>query len=146
MGRTTATGEGRNERLSDPTLGCAIQQPHLNKQLLYGWERIPGGRLVCGGVSVMSKITVRLQDDTRRLVDANAEALKLSVSEYIRRLVEANIATVPDVSLPPLLRDIVDNDVAHGLFRDEADCIVYYIREGMKADGRLTAPMREADE
>ena len=89
----------------------------------------------------MEKLTIRLSDDVREIVEQNAESKGVSMSEYIRSLVESDVRTAPRVSLPKGLRDVVDKDLGDGLFRDESECILHYIREGMRNEGRLSRPV-----
>ena len=85
----------------------------------------------------MEKITIRLSDEVRETVEQNAESNGVSMSEYIRNLVESDVRTSPRVSLPKGLRDVVDRDLEDGYFSDEAECILHYIREGMRKEGKL---------
>lgn len=87
-----------------------------------------------------SKITFRIEDETRQLLDSRAGALKLSVSEYLRALVEGRISNAPCGCIPPALKRIIDADVDSGCYSDEIECMVHYIREGMKAEGRILIP------
>ena len=87
-----------------------------------------------------SKITIRIDDETRRALDCGADALKLSVSEYVRGLIDGSIADATIGCLPPALRSIVSTDVEHGYYRDGTECMIHYIREGMRAEGRLPIP------
>ena len=85
----------------------------------------------------MEKLTIRLSDDVRETVERNAESKGVSMSEYIRGLVESDGRTSPRVSLTKGLRDVVDRDLEDGYFRDETECILHYIREGMRNEGKL---------
>ena len=40
----------------------------------------------------------------------------------------------------PKLQTIVSTDVEHGYYRDGTECMIHYIREGMRAEGRLPIP------
>ena len=85
----------------------------------------------------MDKITVRLGQRTREVVERNAQRNDCSISEYIRKLVEANVTDASGIELPSGLGTIVEQDVTDGFYRDEVECILHYIREGMRAEGRL---------
>lgn len=94
----------------------------------------------------MEKLTIRLSDDVRETVERNAESNGVSMSEYIRNLVESDVRTSPRVSLPKGLRDVVDADLRDGYFRDETECILHYIREGMRKEGKLQRRAEQAIE
>ena len=85
----------------------------------------------------MEKITIRLWDEVRETIERNAESNGVSMSEYIRNLVESDVGVGSRVSIPKGLREIMDRDLEDGYFRDEAECVLHYIREGMRKEGRI---------
>ena len=85
----------------------------------------------------MDKITIRLPEDVRKTVERNAESNGMSMSEYIRNLVESDDGTTTRELLPKGLREVVEKDLEDGIFFDECECILHYIREGMRKEGRL---------
>ena len=86
---------------------------------------------------MMDKITIRLPEDVRETVERNAESNGMSMSEYIRNLVESDDGTTTRELLPKGLREVVEKDLEDGIFFDECECILHYIREGMRKEGRL---------
>lgn len=85
----------------------------------------------------MEKITIRLPEDVRKTVECKAETNGVSISEYIRNLIESDDGTTTRELLPKGLGEVVEKDLEDGIFFDECECITHYIREGMRHEGRL---------
>lgn len=81
------------------------------------------------------KVTIRLDSEVRETACAIATERGLSLSAYIRSLIDSDAG--PSRDLPPAIRDVVDAEVGKGLYYDDFDCLVHYARIGMVESGLI---------
>lgn len=103
------------------------------------------------------KLTIRLDSASLDFIDCRSETLGINRSEYIRMLIANEMAkeqalvtskvdeegiALPielydnesEIVLPERIRNTIEDDMEQGWFRDEADCLLHYLRLGMQAD------------